>query len=407
MKISNKTARFVIPSLLLVGAMAWMPKESEAQGAVVIQGPPPGAPLPGLSQNEMQRFNAGRNEFTRGARIEDGLGPVFNGTSCVQCHRAAAPGGASADLNISVVTRIGANVNNVYSDLETAGGALIQARSLREILQNYPVGREVVPQQAQFISRRLTTPVFGLGLMEAIPASEILQREDPNDANGDGISGRANMIVNAETGATEVGRFGWKCQLSSVHVFSADAFVNEMGITNQLFGIEVRPQGQNIPPGADTVADPEDNNGARVNRVTDFQRFLAAPSPLIKQSIAGRNLFFNTGCANCHTPSMTTGTNAVAALSNKTVNLYSDLLLHDLGPNLADGVRQGQASGAEWRTAPLWGLRLRPFLMHDGRANSPDQAIRQHGGEAANSTARYIALPANDRITLLTFLQSL
>lgn len=408
MKLSRKQGHLLVPVVLLAAALAWVPGESEAQGATVIQSPPPGAPLTGLSQNELNRFNAGRNEFTRNFRVEEGLGPVFNGVSCVQCHRAAAPGGASADLGVSVVTRFGGTVNGQYSDLENLGGALIQARSLREILgPNYPVPREVVPPQAQFVSRRITTPVFGLGLIEGIPASEILQREDVNDTDGDGISGKANWITNPENGQLEVGRFGWKCQVTSIHVFSGDAFLNEMGITTPSFTMEVRPQGNAIPPGADTVADPEDGNGARVNRVTDFQRFLGPPSALVKQSVAARNLFFSTGCASCHTPSMTTGPNAVAALSNRGVSLYSDLLLHDMGPNLGDGVRQGLASGSEWRTAPLWGLRFRPFLLHDGRATSVDQAIRLHGGEAAASAARYGALSQADRNSLLTFLQGL
>lgn len=398
--------RWLIPSALFVGGLIYLPQTSEAQGISLIS-PPVGGPLAGLSTAEIQRFNNGRNEFLRNFRIEEGLGPVFNGVSCAQCHRAGAPGGASADLGVSVVTRIGATVNGVYSDLASVGGALIQARSLREIIPNYPVPREVVPSQAQFVSRRITTPVFGLGLIDSIPSSTILANEDPNDLNGDGISGRANLVVNPETGQGEVGRFGWKCQVSTGHVFSADAFLNEMGITSPLFPSEVLPQGMSIPPGADTVPDPEDPGNNRVNRVDDFMRFMAAPPTMAKTSAAGRMAFFNSGCAKCHIPSMTTGTSTTAALSNKTVALYSDLLVHDMGTALTDGVRQGQASGSEWRTAPLWGLRFRRFYLHDGRTQSVDQAIRLHAGEGAAAAASYAGLSDANRTALLTFLQGL
>lgn len=398
--------KVAIPAALLSAGILLRPMATTAE-AMVQGGPPPvGGPLPGLSQNEQQRFGAGRNEFNRIFQIGDGLGPVFNGTSCFQCHRAGAPGGASADLGVSVVTRFGANVNGQYSDLPNLGGALIQARSLREFIANYPVPREVVPAQAQFISRRITTPIFGMGLIEAIPEAQIRALADPNDLTKDGISGRVAEVFNPETNRTEVGRFGWKCQVSSTHIFAGDAYLNEMGITSPTFSMEVRPQGNSIPAGADTVADPEDFNGARTNRVTDFMRFTASPAGALG-TIQQRALFQKVGCAGCHTPSMTTGPNPVAGLSNQTVNLYSDLLVHDMGPALADGVVQGQASGSEWRTAPLWGLRFRPFLLHDGRARSIDEAIRLHGGEATRSVKTYNALSSTERATLLSFLQGL
>lgn len=391
-------SKLLVPAGFLAGVIA------------TTQGPPPpppvGGPLQGLTQAELQRFNAGRGEFLQNELVNTGLGPVFNGTSCVQCHNAGAPGGASANLGVSVVTRIGAVQGGVYTDLANVGGALLQRRSLREIIPNYPVPGEVIPPEASFVGRRLTTPVFGIGLMEAIPAAQILSRQDPNDLNRDGISGRANMVFNPATRVTEVGRFGWKCQLSSVHVFSADAYLNEMGITNPLFPNEVLPQGRPLPPGADTVRDPEDVNGAAVARLTDFMRFMAAP-PATNSTGPGRTLFTTVGCASCHTPTMTTGANPVVALANKPVNLYSDLLVHDMGPALADNLRQGQATGSEFRTAPLWGLRFRRFFLHDGRAQTTDAAVRLHGGEAAATVARYNALSPTDRSALLAFLQSL
>lgn len=180
-----------------------------------------------------------------------------------------------------------------------------------------------------------------------------------------------------------------------------------MGITNPTFPTEVLPQGNAIPAGADQVADPEDATGAAVTRLTNFMKLMAAPVPLSTGTTQARTLFANTGCASCHTPTMNTGPNSVAALANKPVDLYSDLLLHDMGAQLGDGIRQGLAGGTEFRTAPLWGIRFRRFLLSDGRAQNVDQAIRLHGGEATNSVTLYNALTAADRNVLLTFVQGL
>jgi CxxC motif-containing protein (DUF1111 family) len=396
------TIRVGLPVAVFVAAIVCAPNQGQAQ----LPPPPPvGGPLAGLTPAEAQRFNAGRGAFLQNENPQTGLGPVFNGTSCAQCHAAAAPGGASPSLGVSVVTRIGGTVNGTYSDLADFGGALIQARSLREIIPNYPVPREVVPAQATFVTRRITTPLFGDGLIEAIPASVILSRQDPTDVNHDGISGRGNFVTNVETRATELGRFGWKAQVSSIHVFAGDAYLNEMGITSPFFPTEVKPQGKAIPPGADQVADPEDNGGD-VNRLADYMRLLAPPQVPIGTA-QGRALFTSTGCAACHTPSMTTGASVIAALANKPVNLNSDLLLHDMGPQLADRIQQGQATGSEFRSAPLWGIHFRHFLLHDGRAQSVDQAIRLHGGEAASTVSRYITLTQPNRDQLLQFVQGL
>ncbi len=395
-------AGFAIPTLIL-GAFSATTQPIVAQG-----GPPPpgGGPLQGLNQQELDRFNAGRNEFLQNETPPSGLGPVFNGNSCAQCHAAGGLGGASLGLGVSVVTRIGAIVNGQYSDLAQFGGPLLQSRSLREVIPNYPVPGEVIPVQAQFVSRRITTPVFGMGLIEAIPPETILSRS--NISQGGGIMGHANMIVNPETGQTEVGRFGWKAQVPTAHLFVGDAYLNEMGITNPTFPVEVRPQGNNIPPGADPVPDPEVQNPP-IDALTDFMRFSAPiqPLPNTERSRLGRKIFERIQCSSCHVPTMMTGNTPSPALRFRNVNLYSDLLLHDMGPGLADGIQQGQASGSQFRTAPLWGLRTRPILLHDGRATSVDRAIREHGGEAARSRNLYQALPRNDKLSLLEFLERL
>lgn len=406
MKSTKRTLgpiRYLGPIALLGIGVALPAWRGEAQPPP----PPPGlgVPLEGLTPAQLAQFQAGREQFGRGERPIDGLGPVFNGVSCLECHRAGAPGGAAIDLQLTRVTRIGRVDNGVFSELPQRGGPLIQRRSMREIIPNHPVLPEVIPPEATVVARRITTPIFGAGLIEAIPDIVITMNADPTDRNGDGISGRANYVLNPETNRLELGRFGWKAQVSTIHHFTGLALLDELGITNPSFPLENLPQGQPIPAGGDIVPDPEDN-GTRVNSLTAFQRFLAPP-PQGLQNRQGRDIFANIGCAKCHIPTMKTAAHEIAALANKSVNLYSDLLLHDMGPNLADGNPQGLASASEFRTAPLWGVRFRPFLLHDGRATTLDAAIRFHGGEALSSRMLYEALPAVQRDVLLGFLRGL
>lgn len=367
--------------------------------------PAPGGPLPGLTPAQLAQFGAGRDHFLNVMRPQDGLGPVFNGISCFECHNAGAPGGAGNDLVLGRVTRIGRIVNGSFSTMPSFGGPVIQRRSLREIIPNHPVFPEVVPPEATIVARRITTPLFGLGLIEAIPDNAITINADPLDLNADGISGRPNYVLNPETNEVELGRFGWKAQVSTIHYFTSLAFQDEMGITNQTFPVEHLPQGQAMPPGGDLVPDPEDD-GSLVDAVTSYQRLLAPPSVQLVNK-AGRNLFSAIGCGKCHVPTLKTGAHPIAALANKDVNLYSDLLLHDMGPGLSDGTPQEMATPSEFRTAPLWGLRFRSLFLHDGRATSIDAAIRQHGGEAQEARTRYESLSPLDRIALLNFLRFL
>lgn len=391
------------------GAIVSAPLFMSGAIAVSRQGPPPpppplGGPLPGLTQSETEEFDSGRAEFIKGNNVWDGLGPVFNGVSCLQCHHAGAIGGASADLKISRVTRIGAMVNGVYSDLAEFGGPLLQSRSLREVMPKYPIPGEVVPRQAQFVAHRITTPLFGDGLIEAIPDSTIVGLS--NLRRPDGIHGFPNIVVNPETGNSEVGRFGWKAQISNLHWFAADAYVNEIGITNSVFPHENLPQGKPIPPGADLVPDP-DEQGNGVEALANFMRYLAPPATRPPVSLRGSQLFDTMNCSACHVRSLQTGPSDVLSIANKPVNLYSDLLLHRMGPGLADNIRQGSALGDQFRTAPLWGVGRRPFLLHDGRATTVDQAIRAHGGEASAAAGRYAALSPADRQAVAQFLSGL
>lgn len=367
--------------------------------------PPLGAPLPGLGPNEFTAFQNGQQAFLHVRTIAEGLGPVFNGRSCAACHRAGAAGGASTDLGISRVTRIAGIVNGTYNELQFVGGPVLQARSLRELDPTYPFPGETIPVQANFVSRRITTPLFGAGLIEAIPEATIVansQRVLP-----DGVHGVPNRIMNPQ-GVLEVGRFGWKSQVARLGFFSGDAYLNEIGLTSQQFPRDNLPQGRLDPAGRDKVADPEDvTNAARA--ATDYMRFLAPPPPtaLTLLSQRGQQVFASIRCTSCHIPVMQTGLVPSPTLSNKPARLYSDLLLHRMGPALADGVRQGQAFGDQWRTAPLWGLRFRPVLMHDGRATTPEQAVMMHGGEAQIIRDRYAALPLGDKSAVLEFLKTL
>lgn len=361
-----------------------------------------GQPLAGLTDDELFAFTDGRAEFRQVETPATGLGPIFNDNSCIACHDAGGVGGASR----RTVTRFGRTIDGEFDPLDSLGGSLLQQRAIN------PAAREVVPAEANIVVRRVTTPLFGAGLIDAIPDSEILLgtlRRKPA-----GIAGKVSVVHDIVTGENRIGRFGWKAQQATLLVFSGDAYVNEMGITNRFFPEENAPNGNaalltrfDQVAGLEDRLDPNDGKTG-TDRLADFMRLLAPPArgAATASSVAGERLFTTLDCAACHTPSMTTGRHSIAALSEKPVALYSDLLLHDMGA-LGDGIVQGTAGARDMRTAPLWGLRARPVWLHDGRANSIDAAIRAHDGEAANSRDRYTALNAALRQQLLDFLNTL
>ncbi len=395
------TAALPITAIWRVGAQTGGPPPVQTTTLVL------GQSLPGLNDAEKADFSAGLASFVTTEQRSDGLGPVFNGTSCGECHKAGAPGGAGLDVGVARVTRIGGIVNGAYSDLANFGGPVLQARSLREFDLSCPISGEVVPREANFVSLRITTPLFGAGLIENIPANTILARIGMRDP--DGISGQPNMVTNILTGKIDVGRFGWKAQHSNLEIFAADAYLNEMGVTSSIFPNENLPQGRPIPPGWGSTGGPEDEDGD-VAKFSNFMRYLAPADrrlPITPRVTQGEAVFNGIRCGACHTPVMNTGPNPVAALSNKPVKLYSDLLLHRMGPGLADGIQQGQAKGDQFRTAPLWGLSRRGFFMHDGRATDYASAIMTHGGEATAARNRFMSLRPPDRDALMAFLNSL
>ncbi len=361
-----------------------------------------GDPLPGLPANLLAAFTDGRDDFLDRETPASGLGPIFNRYSCVACHGGPAVGGSSP-VN---VTRFGSVTNGRFDPLTALGGSLLQERSLS------PTIREVVPPQATVRARRNSTALFGLGLIEAIPDATILANVKVLTA--DGVRGKAHLVTDVATGTTRVGRFGWKAQQASLLAFAGDAYVNEMGITNRLFPTENAPNGDEAKLAQlDQIADPEDQTDPvtgkqDIDKIADFMRFLGAPPavPLSSSAALGRNVFNQVGCNQCHTPTLMTGANPVAALNFKPVNLYSDLLLHDMGP-LGDGIVQGEAGPREMKTPPLWGVRASAPYLHDGRAPSLDAAIRAHDGEAKAARDKFNALPSAQRQQLLDFLNSI
>jgi hypothetical protein len=380
--------------------------------------PLPGAPLPGLSAVELARFEAGKAAFAHSPTLAEGAGPIFNGTvigyggGCIHCHNAPDFGGGGG----IVVTRFGvaASGSNPFDPLIALGGPVLQQHSLTSPCL------ESVPPQADLITHRVSPPTFGFGLIEATLDADILVREVFPPA---GVSGRANLATPGESplGPPVVGRFGWKAQVPTLLTFSADAMVNELGVTNRLFPLENTPNG---PPAAngpcDTVADPEDGPDAqglhRIDRLSDFMRLLAAPPQTPKSGMTGEVLFNGVGCASCHVsaPYSTSPAAPDAALRSKSFKPYSDFLLHDMGA-LGDGFPDGMATGSEFRTTPLWGVsyRARLGLLHDDRVNgaAPEgnlhDAILAHGGEATATVAAYSALSPNARLEIQQFLMSL
>jgi CxxC motif-containing protein (DUF1111 family) len=361
-----------------------------------------GSALPGLSDAHLAEFIDGRLDFLAAETPAGGLGPIFNRDSCAACHAAGAVGGAG-DIT---VTRFGRTENGVFDPLESLGGPLLQERAID------PAAQEVVPKEANTIAQRITTPLFGAGLIEAIPDSAIvLGTLRPKPA---GIRGRAAVVSDPASGTQRIGRFGWKAQQATLLAFSGDAYLNEMGITNRLFPTENAPNGKlhllerfDAVPDIEDAVDPVDGT-SDIDRTTAFMRFLAppprsAPTPL---TAAGERVFAAIDCAACHTPVMQTGRNRIATLDQKPVPLYSDLLLHDMG-DLGDGIPQAAAGAREMRTAPLWGLSARPAWLHDGRAKTIDDAIRAHAGEAQDSRDKYVRLRNEERRLLLEFLRSL
>ncbi len=409
--------------------------------------------VPALSRRERRAFAVGNSFFNRNwvrapasTTARDGLGPIFNAQSCSSCHfkdgRGQPPARAGVPelgllLRLSVpgsgdsvrpVRRYGGQLQDrAINGVPAEGRIRIAHRPLRGryadgtryTLQapSYSIVGEAhgpLPRDLQ-ISPRIAPPVFGVGLLEAVPERTIVERADPRDADGDGISGRANRVGNERSKGMALGRFGWKANVPTVEQQNAGALQGDIGITSPIFPEENCLRGQDACAAAKDGGEPEIDEHT-LARVTLYTRTLAVPArrrPRASDTSAGERTFAALGCSSCHLPQLRTGASDVPALADRDIRPYTDLLLHDMGAGLADGRPDGLASGSEWRTAPLWGIGLTEAVnrhtrfLHDGRARDLEEAILWHGGEAAPALRRFRALPLREREDLLAFLRSL
>jgi len=322
----------------------------------------------------------------------DGLGPLYNARSCLACHQSPTSGGVGLN-GLALVSRV-AQIDHGSSAFRLSTAVPVaRARTIAEL--GFPCRlTHGPPADANVISLRNAAPLYGLGLIDEIADEVILA----NAALQTGIKGRPNLVKD-RSGRENIGRFGWKGDVAHLEQFVADAFRNEIGITSPL-----APQDVAIAPdsGCGPTKSGLDDDGSTIRAVTAY--LAALPAPLPERSAAksyqqGEQLFSSTGCVSCHTPALPSRRGEVA--------LYSDLLLHDMGSALNDGIVQSDAVGAEWRTTPLWGLRLRTRFLHDGRAATFAEAILAHDGDGAAAARAFRQLPHDDRNALLDFLSVL
>ena len=362
-----------------------------------------GDPLPGITAQEFERFRLGLEDFLEVEDSEEGLGPLFNGRSCAECHNIPAVGGSGSITEMRAGRR---NADGSFDPLP--GGSLFQLFSI-------PPHRcqEIIPPESNVVAPRKSIPLFGAGLVEAISDATLTGLADPNDSDGDGVSGRVHWVFDVGTQATRAGRFGWKAQQATLLSFCAEAYLEEMGITNDLFPLENAPNGDRLRlqlcdpiPGIEDS--PEPATGLRgIDNFEAFLRFLNPPprGPITDAVRRGEQLFAQAGCDACHVPALVTGASGNPVFDRKPVPLYSNLLLHDIGTG--DGIVQADARGEEIRTPALWGLRVRRGLLHDGSAATITDAILRHENEAGQSRQRFQTLAEEEAAALLAFLNSL
>jgi CxxC motif-containing protein (DUF1111 family) len=415
-----------------------------------------GGMLPGLSSLEQGVFGTAKEAFQEVASVqgtipdtEAGLGPRFNLDSCAGCHAQPDIGGSSPAINPQLEMAKKEGATNAIPSFLKQDGPIREAR-FKFNPDGSPdggvhalftiTGRSDAPgcflNQPDFqtavaarnIVFRIPTPVFGAGLIEAIDDDTILANMQAMIAAKQslGIVGRANRTSgrpNTSGNDGTITRFGWKAQNKSLEMFSGEAYNVEQGVTSDLFPHEREEATAcrfNATPESPTHFDASPLDvPSDVVKFAFFMRMLAPPTPApdTESIVRGRKLFSDVGCALCHIPTLHTGNSSVPALRIKDVNLYSDLLLHHMGPGLADDVNQGNARGDEWRTAPLWGLGKRIFFLHDGRTKDLLEAIKAHGSagdgrvypasEAYHVTAQFNNLNEIDKQHILNFLRSL
>lgn len=416
--------------------------------------------LPQLSGERESQFYVGNAIFNRGwatapASVADfdGLGPLFNATNCSGCHLKDGRGRPPATPDepfTSMLVRLsvpGADAHGAPLPDPRYGGQLQdngilgvpaegkprvryeeqpgtfadgEPYSLRRPLYSIE-GLAYGPLSADvLLSPRVAPAVHGLGLLAALRDETLLELADPDDRDHDGISGRVNHVWDVRRGAPVVGRFGWKANQPTLEQQVAGAFLGDMGISSSLFTkqdcSDDEPQCVSAPSGSASPGAPELSD-EHLASVVHYSHLLAVPArrdPSAPKVQRGRELFHEAGCASCHVPKLRTGELlGFPELSNQTIRPYTDLLLHDMGPELADGRPDFEASGSEWRTPPLWGIGLVPTVnqhatfLHDGRARGLLEAVLWHGGEATSSRDAVRAFSRDDRAALVAFLESL
>ncbi|KAA3606278.1 MAG: thiol oxidoreductase [Calditrichaeota bacterium] len=410
-----------------------------------------GTPSPNLESERLDKHFDGDLAFevsfvSAPAEINSGLGPIFNNTSCVNCHpsdgrgkppefsgktmetmffKISVPGVDEKTKGAKAVPNFGTQLSNHsifgiepeansvvdYSEeiFTLPDGEVYKLRTPSYTIENPYL--ELPPDV--LISPRVAPPVFGRGLLEAIPEATLLEFADEDDSDGDGISGKANYVWNPETEKTELGRFGLKANNPTLRVQNAGAYFDDMGVTNPIFTKE-NSYGQSQ---YDELNDDPEISEEILDQVTFYVQTLGVPARRNlddKKVKRGEQLFTKAKCSSCHIPTMQTGTlDGVPEVSNQKIYPYTDLLLHDMGEGLADGRTDFLANGNEWKTPPLWGIGLtevvngHTFFLHDGRARNLLEAIMWHDGEAKDSKEFFSNLPKDDREAIIAFLNSL
>jgi CxxC motif-containing protein (DUF1111 family) len=407
---------------------------------------------PNLSGDHLVQHEEGDEGFelahVRGNGVNGGLGPVFDNTSCESCHLGdgrgrppeseggqftsmlfrssvsgedpsgspmGIPAGFGGQLQMQAVSPALPDIRALIHYIDSKGTFADGTPYVLHVPQYTLTG--VYPGLAAgfLFSPRVAPVVFGLGLLEAVAAEDIMSKSDPRDSDRDGISGRVNLVYDAVTGQRVIGRFGWKANTPNLFQQAAGAYNGDMGVTSDLFPAE-SCSGRSNDPACNNVHRAE-VDGETVANVAFYTQTLAVPARRglnDPTALRGEAVFYGAGCNGCHTPTLRTGVlPGIPEVSNQVIHPYTDLLLHDMGPGLADGRPDFQAAGSEWRTPPLWGIGLvktvnaHTRFLHDGRAYSLMEAVLWHGGEATSARDRVKRLPQRDREALIAFLESL
>jgi CxxC motif-containing protein (DUF1111 family) len=382
-----------------------------------------GEPIEGLTDEELAAFERGRALFEKRFKPSEGLGPLYNATSCLSCHSSPAPGGSSELYRNFYIAVYGTGPSSILPGLPGTPSPVVPAfGSGNGALDPFTLegGRIVIPETIIGFpvssAQRNSIPIFGVGLFEFVDNNTIIGNSDPEDLDGDGISGRFNRD------GAGLGRFGVKAQSNNIELFTRAPLMNQMGVTSDPFlgiagtvslGHSAITQASSNPNARtvdnDGVPDPEISHDDLGDLIA-FTRFLAPPQPreFNAAAVAGEQLFEQVGCTSCHMPELPSTRGPVRA--------YTDLLIHDMGTELADNMSFGipqfssldpNHTGSEFRTQPLWGVSRFPPYLHDGRAPTLLEAIELHGGEAEKSRDEFRALLPDERDAIISFLEHL